>query len=216
MGLACSWWRCWALAIAARHPWGLPSNSLPHFKCDNYCHRAFCLSPVRRQSISSGVERIEEIQYITDLQQHHVICYPEHSIYLLCLTEQDAGSAHILLACQKRVSSTRRTGQENALVVYWAESELYRSIGQSCCWDMRFAQHHQRAAHLRVLYGTGTFSFYRPSKSSQGWAGWLQQQAREWNLHWKMQFDSKYFCKLKSNARHRFGQKKYRKEFETF
>lgn len=72
-----------------------------------------------------------------------------------------------------------------------------------------------RELHISVLHGTGTFSFYRPSKSSQGWAGWLQQQARERNLHWKMQFDSKYFCKLKSNARHRFGQKKYRKEFET-
>lgn len=124
--------------------------------------------------------------------------------------------AHPACLSKKRVSSTRRTGQENTLVVYWAEFKLYRSIGQSCCWDMRFAQHHQRAAHLRVLHGTGTFSFYRPSKSSQGWAGWLQRQAREWNLHWKMQFDSKYFCKLKSNARHRFGQKKYRKEFETF
>lgn len=173
MGLACSWWRCWALAIAARHPWGLPSNSLPHFKCDNYCHRAFCLSPVRCQSISSGVERIEEIQYITDLQQHHVICYPEHSIYLLCLTEQDAGSGHILLACQKRVSSTRRTGQENTLVVYWAEFKLYRSIGQPCCWDMRFAQHHQRAAHLR-----GHF-FLLQTKQEQPGLGWLTAAASQ-------------------------------------
>lgn len=85
--------------------------------------------------------------------------------------------AHLACLSKKRVSSTRRTGQENALVVYWAEFKLYRSIGQSCCWDMRFAQHHQRAAHLSAAWH-GHF-FLLQTKQEQPGLGWLTAAASQ-------------------------------------
>lgn len=85
--------------------------------------------------------------------------------------------AHPACLSKKRVSSTRRTGQENALVVYWAEFKLYRSIGQSCCWDMRFAQHHQRAAHLSAARH-GHF-FLLQTKQEQPGLGWLTAAASQ-------------------------------------